>query len=833
MRLLRFCLPLALPLALLACSSDEALSPVGSCSSPDAFPPGSPIRYGLDTLGRAIAAANLTATAAGGAGLGSVRVGPADDGCVSAALTSANVAVAGAPESFVIVPNGAETIVVGRDPTGAMYGLLELAERVERGEGLLPSAPIAGSPDVALRAANLFLLLPIASETEDSWWFYDDSFWTDYLDLCARARFNVLDLHGMYVLETALFPNALLYFANSGTFPDVGAPKANRDRNVAMLRKVVSMAAARGMKVGLMTYRSDLTIDGVAPAPTLTDDQVGTYTREAAADLARSVPDLWRLGFRIWESTHPPEWYVNTFVAGLNDSGTNVGLYSRSWGVAKSSMIPIAEAAKSPMVVEVKYNGEMLGPPYVIAGGIFSASAWWNYSYADYLEAPDPFTFVFQIRSGGTHRLFRHASFSRIRTTVDGVELGPSFGMSLEAAHAFFPVRDDYHASADDRFSPWTFRRDELQYMMFGRLAYDPTTPETTFRKLLELRTGTDSLWASLQAASDIVPWIQSAHTCGPDQRSFAPDLEWGGPVGYWPEPAFAKDPSSPCDSGWHGAFDMLAFTTPLEAATDIAAGHGTSKLSSLEIARIVLHDAEVARAAASAPIDPANREARDVVRECVALADLGDYFGHKLRAATALGVYAQTGAKDYVAAARAEVLIADKAWQQLAADTAYIAPFIETMRMKKLGFPVYHWSMQVPHLGDDPASIDDFVAKMAPATPASAPPAASVLYAARHDGPGLAGIEVGQAQNATVPVMVRFAQDPPQGAAVRVLWKEFSGYADWHAADAQGAGRVFTAEVPKGSRAGFYAVEVNGGVGAAWRYPDVRSGAPYVVISP
>jgi hypothetical protein len=803
---------------------DEGLAPVGSCPVTAAVPAGSPVAHGLDVLAQSMAAANLTAP---------VRVGLADDPCVSAALTSANVAVADAPESFAVVANGAETVVVGRDVNGAMYALLELAERVDRGESLPPASPFTGTPDIGLRAANLFLLLPIAGETQAGWWFYDESFWRDYLDLLARARFNMLDLHGMYALESTLFPNALLYFANSATFPDVGAPEVDRQKNVAMLRQVVAMAAARGMKVGLMTYRSDLSIDGAAPAPMLSDAEVGTYTREAAADLARNVPDLWKIGFRIWESTHGAGWYVNTFVAGLNDSGTSVGLYSRSWGVDKTSMIQIANASSSPMVVEVKYNGEMLGPPYVITGGIFSGSNWWNYSYADYLQAPDPFTFVFQIRSGGTHRLFREASFARTQTTMNGAELGPSAGFSLEAAHAFFPVRDDYHAAAADRFSPWTFRRDELQYVLFGRLGYDPTTPESTFRKLLELRTGTDTLWASLQAASDIVPWIQSAHTCGPDQRSFAPDLEWGGPVGYWPQPEHAMYSGSPCDSGWHGAFDTLAFATPLETAQDIVQGTGTSRLSSLEIARIVLHDADVARAAASAPFDPANREARDVARECVALADLGDYFGHKLRAATALGIYAQSGAKDYLAAARVEVAIADKAWQSLADDTAYIAPFVETMRMAKLGFPVYHWSKQVSHLGDDAASIDAFVSSMTPSKPVSVPPASSVLYAPRADGPGLLSIDVGQVQGGTVPVVVHFAASAPQGAAVRVLWKEFSGFADWHPTAATGSGTTWTAQVPKGTRAGFYAVEVNGGVGAAWRYPDVLRTTPYVVISP
>src|SRR5262249_5118586 len=154
-----------------------------------------------------------------------------------------------------------------------------------------------------------------------------------------RGRFNVLDLHGMFDIASTLCPNALLYFASSSTFPDVGAPRPVRDKNVAMLRKVVAMAAARGLKVGVMTYKSTLSLDAIQPGPNPTDDQVAQYTREATVDLVSNVPDLWRFGFRIWESNHPPDWYVNTIVAGLRDSGTNVGVYSRSWGTSKAAMI--------------------------------------------------------------------------------------------------------------------------------------------------------------------------------------------------------------------------------------------------------------------------------------------------------------------------------------------------------------------------------------------------------------------------------------------------------------------------------------------------------------
>src|SRR6267142_4635649 len=75
------------------------------------------------------------------------------------------------PESFLIATLGSTTIVVGRDPVGAMYGAQELAERLDLdGSAALPlAAPVAGAPALSIRAANPFLVLP--EPGEPSWWF--------------------------------------------------------------------------------------------------------------------------------------------------------------------------------------------------------------------------------------------------------------------------------------------------------------------------------------------------------------------------------------------------------------------------------------------------------------------------------------------------------------------------------------------------------------------------------------------------------------------------------------------------------------------------------------
>src|SRR4029077_16787116 len=203
-----------------------------------------------------------------------------------AALAATGVTLDTRAESFVLASDPTATRVIGRDPTGAMYGAFELAEdlRLDGASALPLSAPVSRSPNVALRAANLFLVLPASNEK--SWWFLDEEFWREYLDMAAHARLDFLDLHGMYNLANTVFPNALLYFATSASHPEIGVASADRERNLAMLNTVVAMATARGIKGGLMTYRSDASPTGDTLTSPPDDATMQQYTREAAQDLA-------------------------------------------------------------------------------------------------------------------------------------------------------------------------------------------------------------------------------------------------------------------------------------------------------------------------------------------------------------------------------------------------------------------------------------------------------------------------------------------------------------------------------------------------------------------
>jgi hypothetical protein len=811
-----------------------AAEPPSNC--PGGVEPTEPVGYGTCQVELAKTRAQSTARV--------TVVVLASDPSAAAALEAAGAKLDSRPESYAIVARGDETLVVGSDATGAMYGALDVAERLHMdGAAALPvKSPVTASPTVTFRAANPFLLIPQSGET--SWWFLDPSFWTEFLDMMARGRLNFLDMHAMGVFSTTKFPNALLWFATSASFPDLGVPKPEREADLAMLNRLVKMAHERGIRVGIMSYRADLSPRAEKDESEADDPEIETYTREAVRDLVTRAPGLAYFGFRVGESHRKSSWYTDTFIAGMREAHTGTSVYTRSWLTDKQSLLGIASAAGPETIIEVKYNGEHLGPPYIIAG---SHMLEWkaSYSYEDYLEPPDPYRFVFQIRAGGTHRIFRYASYERSARAVKALGFSPRvYGFSFEAAHAYTPQRDYYHKNHDDSFSPWTFRRDELSYILFGRLGYDPTTPDKVFRAMLADRVGTDRLWDAVQAASDIVPWIQTAETCGADQRNYAPELELGGSVAFWASPSHPP-PHSPhastpgCKHG-HFSFDGFAVAMPYEAAEDLVAGRGTSRLSPVDIAQQVLADARNARSALEVRVDPANAEARDYVRECVALADLGEWFGHKLRAATALAVYERSGSAEWVEAAKREVALADAAFTKLADDTAYIAPFDEPMRMRELMSGKFHWKEEVPLLASDPASIEKSVEEVRAQPPkpsASLPHPEAWLDAARGAGPGLSQLDISpmDPRAPSWTVAVTLASAPPQGAHVNVLYRTFkSNGADWATVAATGAGTAWKATVPGTSgEGGMFAVEITGGQGHAFRYPDVRKETPYRVVAP
>src|SRR5262249_3847981 len=144
-------------------------------------------------------------------------------------------------------------------------------------------------------------------------------------------------------------------------------------------------------------------------------------------------------------------------------------------------------------------------------------------------------------------------------------------------------------------------------------------------------------------------------------------------------------------------------------------------------------------------------------------------------------------GALDYLDAARAETDAAGRAWRSLADDASYILPFTENLRMRPLGVSPFHWSLPevLGRLGEDPASIDAveaYVTANPPDFTGDLPPANEWLDTPRDPGPNLVSLDV-TPRDPSAPewtVSVTLGSDLPDGSVVNILWKPFSGTADW-----------------------------------------------------
>jgi hypothetical protein len=151
------------------------------------------------------------------------------------AAVDIRVTGAGEPESYEIAFFKGGASIKGADSNGALYGALELAERVQRrGPGALRGAAVKGRPFLRDRGWNIFLTLPwdyIKNDTDydpaalldpNRRWFANEGYWQGLFDQMARARLNWIDLHGTWDVSVTDAPNLYAYFIQSEKYPKVG-----------------------------------------------------------------------------------------------------------------------------------------------------------------------------------------------------------------------------------------------------------------------------------------------------------------------------------------------------------------------------------------------------------------------------------------------------------------------------------------------------------------------------------------------------------------------------------------------------------------------------------
>ncbi len=233
-----------------------------------------------------------------------------------------------AKEAFLLRRLGNTIVVAGYDPSGVLYGALELAGRIAQTHALPVELDYEDHPQLKLRGTAIGMQKPELTYDNAEYdyrytpqefpFFYDKAAWTKYLDQLAEERFNTLYLWNGHPFTSLL---------KLPKYPEAQELSTEQlEQNIAMFRWLTTEADKRGIWVLQGFYNIHLShafakAHGLpnhlsAPTPLASE-----YTRYCISEFIRQYPNV-GLFMTLGEAMGPhygPEWLTKTIIPGVLD----------------------------------------------------------------------------------------------------------------------------------------------------------------------------------------------------------------------------------------------------------------------------------------------------------------------------------------------------------------------------------------------------------------------------------------------------------------------------------------------------------------------------------
>jgi hypothetical protein len=791
-----------------------------------------------------------------------------------------------AREAFLLMPgkmSGKPALLVSAsDPTGFVYGLLELADRVRFGadpmSALALAQPLQEQPANQVRSiARAFV-----SDVEDKPWYYDRAFWRDYLTTLAAQRFNRFSLtFGLgYDFPRGVtgdylhFPYPYLLDVPGYRVRAVPLDDAERDRNLEMLRFISDETALRGLQfqLALWTHAYEWTdsphahhhIEGLTP------ETHGPYCRDALALLLKTCPAIQGLTFRVHGESGVPEGsysFWRTVFDGIVRTGRRIEIDMHAKGI-DSKMMDVALETGMPVKISAKYWAEHMGLGYHQAAirelempraddkdqGIFSLSngsrRFLRYGYGDLFQEGRRYDVLFRIWAG-TQRLLLWGDPVIAAAYGHSAHFCGASGVEI-CEPLFFKGRQGSGlpggrcAYIDESLNPkgGDFKKYEYTYRIWGRLLYHPETDPENWRRYLRTEFGAagTSVENALSHASRVMPLITTAHLpsasnlgCWMEVYTNMPIVEGGAPVPY-------GDTVQPKRLGTVSPLDPELFSTIEEHVGELLKGQRSGKYSPVEVAQwledsVAVADRELGTAAKRAPSRKAP-EFRRLEEDVRIQIGLGQFFAAQLRSGVLFEIYRQTGdgtAREQAISAYRRARIG---WATMAerAQRVYRADITFGDKPVRRG----HWIDRLPAIDKDLAAME--AAHLDPARAAEVNAELTTLaIRAAMERPRRASVNCDHVPPKSFQPGNSVSIDlRPDGAVAtaRLHYRRVNQAERWQALDMERNGRGFKAVIPADyTRSPFaleYYFELRRDAATAWLHPGFAANLgnqPYFVL--
>jgi hypothetical protein len=600
-----------------------------------------------------------------------------DAGPLRGAMSREGIAPVGPlePQGYAIrkraAPGRATLWAIGADARGAMYAGLDLAEQIRLGRRLDQIDEITRSPYIARRGIKFNIPLDARTPSYDDSGdaaqsnhvhMWDFSFWQRFLDHMARHRYNTLTLWNPHpfpslvklpdypdvalddVCVSALEPThdgiwARPMFARREVTENLEVVKRmSIDEKIAFWRRVMQHAEDRGIDVYLITW--NVIVNGAEGKYGITDEQDNpktiAYLRQCVRECLLTYPLLAGIGATAGENMEPRDdefskekWLWKTYGLGVLDAkreqpDRHVRFLHRVWQTGVGEVWE-QFGSKYPDTFELgfKYARAHMysaaDPPF--ADGLlremepFGLQCWWNLRNDD----------IFNFRWGDPDYVRRFLRNLPPEHLTAGYHMGSDgYVWGVE-----FTGLDPDEPRALEIEKHW------YNFMLWGRLGYEPTLDRAFFERVLAARfpeAPSDRLYDAWAAASKIVPLVNRFHW-----RNW--DFMW------------AVEGCMDQRKGFHTVGDFIN-TPPMERSGIVSvpdyvdgllSGGRPDGITPIEVADELHAHAENALTTVAAlrrEVAANRKELRATLGDVEAMAHLGEYYAAKIRGAVELHAF-------------------------------------------------------------------------------------------------------------------------------------------------------------------------------------------------
>lgn len=685
------------------CSAKEVIPEISIITDQH---PGKAVRYALDKLMQTLDAGGISyervAYAEEARGRTILAMGLSrSDGLAAQLLKKGGHKVPEVPEALTIrktqTSNRETWVLSGFDEVGLMYGILDFSERI--GWTTRPDSPfseireITESPDVKERAISMYTMNRAYWESR----FYDEGYWTHYLDMLVRNRFNRLTLIFGYENGGFLAP-CYPYFFAVDEFPGIcmeGMGQEEQEKNLNALNRLIELAHERGIRfsVGLWDhiYRGGVQRGGISEEEEeaggferhrvrgLNNDNLIPYTLLALENLIKRVPRLDGIQFRIHNESglkrgEQDEFWRHVFQH-MKRTAPHLQFDLRAKGLPES-VIQSAMDAGIDFRIATKYWMEQMGMPFHPSHINRQNQFDRRHGYADLLRYPQDYTLYWRLWTGGTTRILLWGDPEYVRRFAASTHLYNSNSYEVNEPLAtkmetrphdekpFELLKPEY------RYYQYEFERYWHFFQVFGRIGYNPETSPEIWQKEFQLRFGTEAaplLEEALHKASWILPRIVAScypYACFPTTRGWAEKQR----LGDLPHYALAE------------GSDIQQFASFDEEARIRIEGGETAKVLPSENSQWFMQVAadihELTEEAMKAPGAPGNKEFVSTLTDLKILSNLALYHSRRIPAAVSYRIFKHNGNASALEDAIEYERSAMEAWKKLVGSAGEVYAF-------------------------------------------------------------------------------------------------------------------------------------------------------------